>query len=67
MLTGRSAPTDVAEGLTAGADDYLSKPFSTVEFTARVQALLRRAGGQNRSTKLVTGDLELDEDARSVF
>jgi DNA-binding response OmpR family regulator len=66
MLTGRSAPNDVAEGLTAGADDYLAKPFSTVELLARVQALLRRARGQNRSGKLVVGDLELDEEARTV-
>ncbi len=66
MLTGRSTPNDVAEGLTAGADDYLAKPFSTVELLARVQALLRRAKGGNRSGKLVVGQLELDEDARSV-
>ena len=66
MLTGRSAPYDVAEGLTAGADDYLAKPFSTVELLARVQALLRRARGGNRSSKTVVGDLELDEEARSV-
>jgi DNA-binding response OmpR family regulator len=67
MLTGRSTPNDVAEGLTAGADDYLSKPFSTVELLARVQALLRRAKGNSRSSKLVVGDLELDEDARAVY
>jgi DNA-binding response OmpR family regulator len=66
MLTGRSAPNDVAEGLTAGADDYLAKPFSTVELLARVQALLRRARGGNRSTKIVVGELELDEEARTV-
>lgn len=66
MLTGRSTPNDVAEGLTAGADDYLCKPFSTVELLARVQALLRRAKGQNRSSKLVVGELALDEEARAV-
>lgn len=67
MLTGRSAPVDVAEGLASGADDYLAKPFSTVELTARVHALLRRAKGQTRANKLVVGELELDEDARSVL
>lgn len=66
MLTGRSTPNDVAEGLTAGADDYLAKPFSTVELLARVQALLRRTKGNNKSSKIVVGDLELDEEARSV-
>lgn len=70
MLTGRSSPNDVAEGLTSGADDYLAKPFSTVELMARVQALLRRSGkGKTPSTsrKIVLGDLVLDEDARRVL
>lgn len=66
MLTGRSTPNDVAEGLTAGADDYLAKPFSSVELLARVQALLRRIKGANKPARLVTGDLELDEEARRV-
>lgn len=69
MLTGRAAPADVAEGLTSGADDYLAKPFSTVELMARVQAVLRRVkGGKSKGAamKLVIGDLVLDEDARRV-
>jgi two-component system alkaline phosphatase synthesis response regulator PhoP len=69
MLTGRSSPNDVAEGLTSGADDYLAKPFSTVELMARVQALLRRSSrgkGQSTSKKMVIGDLSLDEDSRRV-
>jgi DNA-binding response OmpR family regulator len=69
MLTGRSSPNDVAEGLTSGADDYLSKPFSTVELMARVQALLRRSSrgkGQSASKKMTLGELSLDEDARRV-
>lgn len=71
MLTGRSSPNDVAEGLTSGADDYLAKPFSTVELMARVQALLRRSGKsksqQPATRKIVLGDLVLDEDARRVL
>jgi len=70
MLTGRSTPNDVAEGLSAGADDYLAKPFSTVELMARVQALLRRTGrgkgAAGSSRKIVLGDLSLDEDSRRV-
>jgi DNA-binding response OmpR family regulator len=68
MLTGRSSPNDIAHGLSAGADDYLAKPFSTIEFMARIQALLRRAkkeqvGAEN---KIAIGDLTLDESARRV-
>lgn len=68
MLTGRSNPNDVAAGLSAGADDYLSKPFSKVEFTARIQALLRRSKSSDTisGTKFVVGDLVLDEDAKRV-
>lgn len=42
MLTAKSSVEDIAEGLNIGADDYLTKPFSFVELTARIQALLRR-------------------------
>lgn len=68
MLTGRATPNDVAEGLSSGADDYLAKPFSTVELMARVQALLRRTsrGKSGSSRKIVLGDLTLDEDSRRV-
>ncbi len=43
LLTGRSSDVDKARGLDLGADDYLTKPFSFIEFEARVRALLRRA------------------------
>lgn len=67
MLTGRAAPADVAEGLTSGADDYLSKPFSVVELMARVQAVLRRVKGKTvSSSKLTIGEIVLDEDSRRV-
>lgn len=69
MLTGRSSPTDVAQGLSSGADDYLAKPFSPIEFMARVQALLRRSQkekGSEPKAKLQVGQLVLDHDARRV-
>ena len=43
LLTGRDSDVDKARGLDLGADDYLTKPFSFIEFEARVRALLRRA------------------------
>ena len=59
MLTARDAVEDRVRGLDAGADDYLTKPFSFAELSARVRALLRRGAGA-RPTVLVVGDLRLD-------
>jgi two-component system OmpR family response regulator len=59
MLTARDAVEDRVRGLDAGADDYLTKPFSFAELSARVRALLRR-GGRARPTVLEVGDLRLD-------
>lgn len=66
MLTGRASPVDVSEGLTSGADDYLSKPFSVIELMARVQALLRRARPEARAARIELGPLILDQDARTL-
>jgi DNA-binding response OmpR family regulator len=63
MLTARDAVADRVEGLDAGADDYLVKPFQFDELLARLRALLRR-GGATVSTTLRVGGLELDTRAR---
>jgi two-component system OmpR family response regulator len=68
FLTARDAVEDRIAGLTAGGDDYVTKPFSLEELVARLRALMRRAGAQQAATSslLVVGDLELDEDSHEV-
>lgn len=65
MLTARSLVEQRVEGLDAGADDYLTKPFALAELQARVRALVRR-GFRRGEAKLRCGDLELDRHRRSV-
>jgi two-component system OmpR family response regulator len=59
MLTARDAVDDRVRGLDAGADDYLTKPFSFAELSARIRALIRR-GAVERPTELRAGDLRLE-------
>jgi two-component system OmpR family response regulator len=68
FLTARDAVEDRVAGITAGGDDYVTKPFSLEEVLARLRGLLRRAGvARSRSdTELAVGDLTMDEDAREV-
>jgi two-component system, OmpR family, response regulator len=67
FLTARDTLEDKAEGFAAGADDYLTKPFSLAELVMRVRAILRRAGNaDNASTVLRFADLELDVDAHEL-
>jgi two-component system OmpR family response regulator len=68
FLTARDAVADRVAGITAGADDYVTKPFSIEELLARSRGLLRRSGiaSAHGETRLRVGDLELDENAREV-
>jgi two-component system, OmpR family, response regulator MprA len=65
MLTGRDSIDDRIKGLSAGADDYVVKPFAFAELLARIRALTRRHL-DNRSAVLKAGTVRLDTDARQV-
>ena len=65
MLTARDSVEDRVRGLDGGADDYLTKPFSLAELTARLRALVRR-GPIERPAVLEVGDLRLDHSTREV-
>jgi len=65
MLTARDAINDRVQGLDAGADDYLVKPFALAELLARLRALLRRRSGEEGEV-LRFGDLELDLGTREA-
>ncbi|MDQ3035237.1 MAG: response regulator transcription factor [Myxococcota bacterium] len=66
VLSARSTVGDRVAGLESGADDYLTKPFSFAELSARVHALVRRATGASSSTVLTYGSLSLDLRTRKV-
>lgn len=66
MMTARGEESDRIRGLDTGADDYLTKPFSIPELTARVRALLRRARPTIASDMATFGDLALDRETRRV-
>jgi len=70
LLTARDGPSDVVEGLGAGADDHLAKPFSLQVLMARIDSVLRRtdrATGATAGPLLSFGDIELDERAHRVW
>jgi two-component system OmpR family response regulator len=69
FLTAKDAVEDRVAGLTAGGDDYVTKPFSLEEVVARLRALMRRSGASLATERsvLAVGDLTLDEDSREVF
>jgi DNA-binding response OmpR family regulator len=67
MLTARSQELEKVRGLTAGADDYVAKPFGRQELLARVQALLRRTGGRSEVVEAYADDfVQIDYAQRSV-
>lgn len=67
MLTAKGSEADKVKGLNLGADDYVSKPFGVTELTARIHAVLRRAGAAPREEEgLSFRDLELNEERREV-
>ncbi|MFP5345555.1 MAG: response regulator transcription factor [Actinomycetes bacterium] len=67
FLTAKDAVEDRIAGLTAGGDDYVTKPFSLEEVVARLRGLLRRSGATTRDeSTLVVGDLVMNEDAHEV-
>jgi two-component system OmpR family response regulator len=68
LLTAKDAVEDRIAGLTAGGDDYVTKPFSIEEVVLRLRALLRRTGVTtvDSGAQIVVGDLVLDEDSHEV-
>jgi two-component system OmpR family response regulator len=67
FLTAKDGVEDKISGLTAGGDDYVTKPFSLEELIARIRAILRRTGGPAEDGRLVVGDLELDPVGHQVL
>jgi two-component system, OmpR family, KDP operon response regulator KdpE len=68
VLSARHSEQEKVSLLDAGADDYVTKPFSTIELKARVRALLRRSAvpGSNGTTMIKCGDLKMDLEARTL-
>jgi len=68
ILSARHSDHEKVSALDAGADDYVTKPFSTIEFKARVRALLRRATARSTQpgTSVQSGDLKMDLDSRTL-
>jgi two-component system OmpR family response regulator len=67
FLSARDTTGAKVHGLTMGADDYMTKPFSLEELVARVHAVLRRSGQLEKPGRLEFADLEMDEDTREVW
>lgn len=67
MLTVRGSTADKVKGLSAGADDYVAKPFDLKEIEARIHAISRRTGSAERKDALIrVGELTIDDEAKEV-
>ncbi|MFP1683496.1 response regulator transcription factor [Alloalcanivorax sp. C16-1] len=67
ILTARDSWAERVDGLRAGADDYLTKPFHPEELLLRIQAVLRRSHGGTNQSRLAVGGLELEEERQTVW
>lgn len=67
LLTAKTAIEDKVDGLDSGADDYLTKPFSLEELSARVRVLIRRHGVQRVDNQMSVGPLSLDTDRKMAI
>ena len=70
LLTAKADDMDMLIGFDHGADDYLTKPFNILELKARIRAMLRRTGGNEKKeagNRLVGGNITLDLDARNAY
>ena len=70
LLTAKADDMDKLIGFDHGADDYLTKPFNILELKARIRAMLRRTGGNEKKeagNRLVGGNITLDLDARNAY
>ena len=66
LMSPLATPTRVAEGLDAGADDYIARPFDPAELRARVRSLIRRRRGRLRAGRTHIGSVVVDLDARTI-
>jgi len=67
FLTARDDIDDLRSGFRQGGDDYLTKPFSLEELGLRIEALIRRTGSVVEQSRVVVGDVTLDEDGHQVW
>lgn len=67
FLTARDTENDKITGFSLGADDYLAKPFSVRELTARVKAILRRSSPRELTAEIPSGDFRIDLDNKLIY